>query len=133
MQRMKCSASLIGAATTTAGGPSGWPPTASGDQFDGSGASVSNTRPAINSNITLTLKLVRSGQPVAGAPVYATVHYRTVNERWPRSGTVKTDQNGIADVVDNVGNATRGYEIKVDVFAEVDREPHAWSTAFTPQ
>jgi hypothetical protein len=39
----------------------------------------------------------------------------------------------VAEITQNVGNATRGYEVKVDVIATIDGEQKTWNTTFTPR
>jgi hypothetical protein len=109
-------------------------PTASGP-FAGSSASISDPTPATGGNVTVSLRLVRDGQPLAAVPVYAVAHYRTVsNLRWPSaSGTVLTNKDGVADITANIGNATRGFEVKVEMIATVDGAPQTWTTSFTPR
>jgi hypothetical protein len=67
--------------------------------------------------------------------VYAVAHYRTVpNLRWPSAtGTVSTDKQGKALLNVNIGNATPGFEIKVDLVADIDGVERTWTTSFTPQ
>ena len=104
-------------------------------EFAGSAASVSTPSPPSGSDVSIRLQLVRNGQPLAGVPVYAVAHYRTVpNLRWPSAnGTVQTNAQGEATITVNIGNATRDFEIKVDVIANVDGTLHTWQTAFTPR
>ncbi|GEM_PF-4651904 len=109
-------------------------PTAEPDPFAGSAASVSNPTPAVGSPIQVKLKLVQNGTPIADVPVSAVAHFRTVDEHWPGGNrTVKTDKDGVATIEANIGNATRGYEVKVDVTATIDGAPHTWTTSFTPR
>lgn len=102
------------------------------ERFAGSVAEVSNPRPRQYSEITARLRLVRDGQPVAGAPVYFLVHYRTVQERWPGEGYVTTNGDGVAEVTFNVENATRRYTVRVEALAEVEGRRLTFVTAFTP-
>ena len=105
------------------------------DPFAGTEASVSDPNPAVGADVTARLKLVRGGQPLSGVPVYAIAHFRTIpNDRWPPgSKTVETDDQGVAEITQNIGNVTRGFEVKVDLVANVDGEEKTWSTSFTPQ
>ena len=77
---------------------------------------MSEAHPAVRSSVTARLKLLRDGAPLAGVPVYAVAHYRTIpNDRWPSgTKTVDTNQDGVAEITQNVGDATRGYEVKVE-------------------
>jgi hypothetical protein len=128
-------ASSSAAAGTTPVATTGAQSASGGDPFAGSAASVSNASPVSGGNITLTLTLVRDGKPQENVPVYAVAHYRTVpNLRWPSAtGTVRTDRQGKALLNVNIGNATPGYEIKVDLVAEIEGVERTWTTAFTPQ
>jgi hypothetical protein len=118
----------VAAAETTAAG-------SGGESFAGSEATISDPQPEIGSSVTVRLRLVRDGAPLAGVPVYAVAHYRTIpNDRWPSgTRTVDTDADGMAEITQNVGNATRGYQVKVDVIATIDGEQKSWTTSFTPQ
>lgn len=103
--------------------------------FAGSAASISNERPSVGSTIVVRLRLVRNGTPLPGVPVYAIAHFRTVPTlRWPSAnGTVQTNRDGEANIEADIGDATRGYEVKVDAVATVDDIPHTWTTSFIPQ
>jgi hypothetical protein len=65
--------------------------------------------------------------------VWAKAKYRTVTLRLPPMGTVRTDQTGTATITLDVGNATPGYEVKVDVVAQVDGQELSWPVSFTPR
>jgi len=101
-------------------------------RFSGSAVSVSAPTPARNANESVVVKLRRDGQPAAGIDVWSTVHYRTTDERWPPSGTTRTDQTGTATITFNVGDATPNYPVQVQVFAQVEDQQLSWSTSFTP-
>lgn len=101
-------------------------------RFAGSSVSVSNATPARNTVENVLIKLRRDGQPAANADVWATVTYNTVEERWPTTGTVKTDSSGSATLSSNIGNATLEHQVVVHVFAQVDDQQYSWSTTFTP-
>jgi DnaJ domain len=103
------------------------------DRFAGSTVSVSSANPAQNTPQTLIIRLRRDGQPAANLDVWATVDYRTTTERWPASGSVKTDATGAASITFNVGQATPGYPVQVHVFAQVDDQQLSWSASFTPR
>jgi hypothetical protein len=71
---------------------------------------------------------------VPDANVYLVAHYRTVDERQPPgNGTVKTDGTGAALITFNIGDATAGFQVNVDVTALVDGQQVAFQTSFTPQ
>ncbi len=100
--------------------------------FNGSTVSVSNPTPAQNSSESVQLRLRRDGKPAPNFDAWATLDYRTVHERWPATGGVKTDANGLATITFNVGPATPNYPVTVHVFAQIDDQQLSWSTSFTP-
>jgi DnaJ domain len=102
-------------------------------RFAGSSVSVSNPNPARNTVENVLVKVRRDGQPAANTDVWATVKYNTVEERWPTTGTVKTDSAGAATLSSNIGNATAEHPVEVHVFALVDDQQTSWSTTFTPR
>jgi hypothetical protein len=103
------------------------------ERFAGSGVSVSNPNPAPNSQESVLIRLRRDGQPAANFDVWSTVQYRTTQERWPGTGSVKTDATGAATITFNVGAATPNYPVQVRVFVQVDDQQLSWSTSFTPR
>jgi hypothetical protein len=103
------------------------------ERFTGSTVSVANPNPAPNTPESVVVRLRRDGQPANNLEVWATVDYRTTQERWPATGTLRTDANGAATITFNVGSATPGYEVQVHVFAQVDDQQLSWATAFTPR
>jgi DnaJ domain len=103
------------------------------DRFAGSTVNVSSPTPAQNTPESIVIRLRRDGQPAANLDVWATLDYRTTAERWPATGSVKTDANGAATITFNVGRATPGYPVQVHVFAQVDDQQLSWSTSFTPR
>jgi DnaJ-like protein len=102
------------------------------DHFTGSTVTVSSASPATNSPETVFVRLQRDGQPASNVDVWTTVQYRTTQERWPATGTVRTDSTGAAPITFNVGPATPGYPVEVHVFAQIDGQQLSWSTTFTP-
>jgi hypothetical protein len=95
---------------------------------------VSNPNPPRGSEITVTARLTRADKPVAGAGVFLVAHYRTVNERFPAGdGNVQTNANGEATITFNVGDATAGFQVNLDVTAQVDGETVQAQTSFTPR
>jgi len=101
-------------------------------QFSNSTVSVSNPNPGQNTVQNVQIHLKRDGQAVAGADVWTSVQYRTTQERWPATGTVKTDNNGAATISFNIGDATPNYPVSVHVFAQVEEQQLSWTTSFTP-
>lgn len=101
-------------------------------RFNGSTISVSNPTPTANSPENVLVSLRRDGKPAANFDVWATVKYRTVEERWPTTGTAKTDATGAATITFNVGGATPNYPVTVHVYVQADDQQLSWSTTFTP-
>ena len=95
---------------------------------------VSNPAPARRTEIGITMKLTRDNQPVKGVPVYVVAHYRTVQERFPPDdGNVQTNDIGEATVTFNIGDATAGFPVNVDVIAQVEGETVQAQATFTPR
>ncbi len=104
------------------------------ERFAGTNVSVSNAEPPPNTPETVLVRLRRDGQPASNFDVWTIVQYRTVEERWPANGSVKTDGAGTASITFNVGSATPGYPVQVKVIAQVDDgQQLTWSTSFTPR
>jgi hypothetical protein len=102
-------------------------------RYTGSTVSVSNPTPTQNTSEDVKIHLQRDGQPLANADVWATVDYRTTQERWPSTGTVTTDPSGSATITFNIGGATPSYPVAVHVFTQDGDQQLSWSTTFTPQ
>jgi hypothetical protein len=102
-------------------------------RFAGSVVSVSNANPAQNTVENVVIKLRRDGRAAASADVWAIVKYSTTNERWPATGTLKTDDAGAATITFNIGRAIPERAVAVEVFAQVDDQQFSWSTTFTPR
>jgi hypothetical protein len=113
--------------------PSATPLPSVAARYAGSTVSVSNPTPAQNSPESVQIHLRRDGQPLANSDVWSTVGYRTTQERWPTTGTVQTDASGSATITFNIGGATPGYPVTVNVYTQADDQQLSWSTAFTPQ
>lgn len=111
-------------------------PTVSPDvtqRFVGSAVSVTDPTPPQNASESVQVRLRRDGGPAANVDVWALVQYRTAQERWPATGSVKTDTAGAATITSNIGSATPGYPVAVRVYAQVDTQQLTWSTSFTPR
>jgi hypothetical protein len=103
------------------------------ERFAGTAVSVSNPNPAPNSQQSVVLRLRRDGQPAANFDVWSLVKYTKVEERWPPTGSVKTDASGAATITFNIGDAFRDREVTVRVFVQADDQQLTWSTSFTPR
>jgi len=101
-------------------------------RYAGSTVNVSNPTPAQNTPENVQIRLRRDGQPLANSDVWTTVEYRTTQERWPPTGTVKTDASGAATITFNIGSATPNYPVTVHAFTQADDQQLSWSTTFTP-
>jgi hypothetical protein len=112
--------------------PTATPRPGTAERFNGSTVSVSDATPAQNARENVVIQLRRDKQPAPGFDVWAIVKYRTTEERWPATGSVKTDASGAATISFNVGAATPNYPVQVQVFAQVDDQQLSWSTTFTP-
>lgn len=102
-------------------------------QYAGSAVSVSDPTPAPNSTENVQVHLRRNGQPLADTDVWASVAYRTTQERWPATGTVKTDASGSATISFDIGAPTPNYPVTVQVYTQAGDQQLSWSTTFTPQ
>lgn len=97
-------------------------------------ARVNNPAPARRTEIGVIMRLTRDNQPLRNVPVYAIAHYRTVDERFPENnGTVATNDLGEATITFNIGDATAGFPVNVDVIAAVDGEEVKAQTSFVPR
>jgi hypothetical protein len=99
-------------------------------------ARVSNPSPPRRSEINVVMKLTRGdgNQPIVGAPVYLVAHYKTIDERFPSGdATVPTNEIGEAMIAFNVGDATAGFPVNVDVIAMVDGQEQKAQTTFLPR
>jgi DnaJ domain len=101
-------------------------------QYSSSTVAVSNPNPAQNSSESVQIHLRRDGRPVPNSAVWASVQYRTIQERWPATGAVQTDSNGAATITFNIGPATPNYPVTVTVFAQVGDQQLSWAASFTP-
>jgi hypothetical protein len=99
-----------------------------------SAVKVSNPAPLRRTEISVTVHLARDTAPVVGAPVYLVAHYKTVDERFPAdNATVQTNVNGDATITFNIGDATIGFPVNVDVIGTVDGEQVQAQTTFMPR
>lgn len=92
-------------------------------------ASVNNTAPARQSNVTVTGRLQCSSGNPAGATMHTTWHYLTVTSEC--AGV--TGNNGIATCTRGIGNATLGRFVRIDVTFRKDGQMWSTSTGFTPR
>jgi hypothetical protein len=113
--------------------PTSAPPTGV-ERYAGTQLDMSDPSPPRRSEITVTLHLLRDGQPVEGALAYLTARYRTTEERWPQgTATVRTDANGVAQVSFNIGDATAGVPVPVEMFTLIEGQQFSWRSQFIPR
>ena len=86
-------------------------------------ASMSNSTPSDYSTDYVQV------QTAAGATVSATAHYKSTDTT--HSGTA--DGSGRASIAFNIGGATKGYTVQVDVTVSGSGTTGSCSTSFTPQ
>jgi hypothetical protein len=95
---------------------------------------VSDPSPPRRSEVSVSIRLTRDDKPLTGVPVYLVAHYKTIEERFPENnGTVQTNVNGEATVTFNIGDATAGFPVNVDVIGTVDGQPVQAQTTFLPR
>jgi hypothetical protein len=112
-------------ATTAAAKPSG--------SAQGS-VRMSNQSPSRRTEADVIARITRDGKPLSNVPVSIVVHYKTVDERFPANdGNVPTNDNGEATITFNVGEATAGYLVVVDVLAQVEDQQLRMQTSFIPK
>lgn len=113
--------------------PTTLPPTGV-ERYAGTQVDLSDPNPRRRSDLTVTLRLRRDNAPVPGALVYLIAHYRTLDERWPQgASTVRTDSDGMAPISFNVGDATAGYPVPLEVFVLLDGQQFVWRSQFIPR
>ncbi|MEO5951179.1 MAG: hypothetical protein ABIQ44_01805 [Chloroflexia bacterium] len=94
-------------------------------------AAVSNVAPPLGGSVRVTGRLMQGGQPVAGAVMNTTWHYKSKNT--PCSGA-KTGGDGYAGCTNSIGQPTAGYTVKIDVkFVVNGVEVASTETEFTPR
>ena len=95
---------------------------------------VSNPSPPRRSEISVSVRFTRDDKPISGVPVYLVAHYKTIEERFPENeGNVQTNVNGEATITFNIGDATAGFPVNVDVIGTVDGQPVQAQTTFLPR
>jgi hypothetical protein len=95
---------------------------------------VSNPSPPRRTEVSVSVRFTRDDKPITGVPVYLVAHYKTIEERFPENnGNVQTNVNGEATVTFNIGDATAGFPVNVDVIGTVDGEQVQAQTTFLPR
>lgn len=94
-------------------------------------ASVSDPAPRQNQSVTVTAKLVDgSGTGVPGASMSTTWHYKTTASTCVGG---PTNVDGIATCSRDIGGASIGYSVRVDVVLTLGGQTYTTSTSFTPK
>ena len=91
-------------------------------------AYVSNSQPAQNSAETVSGQLYVNGLPANGATMDTTWHYKTTTSFC--SGT--SGSAGIASCTKNVGHASLGFTVVINVVMTYNGQTYTASTSFTP-
>lgn len=86
---------------------------------------VSNGSPAQRANVTVYGRLYQAGSPVVGAAMHTTWHYKTTTP----TEDCTTGYDGIGRCTRNIGSASKGYRVRVDVTIS----GYYAGTSFTPQ
>ena len=92
------------------------------------GVSVSNSNPAQHSVVTVYATLIIDGIPAYPATMNAVFHYKTTDT--PCNGMA--DSNGTASCSLNIGGATPGYTVIINVTTTYKGQNYYGSTSFTP-
>jgi hypothetical protein len=123
---------LVGQATAQPS-PTTAPPSGL-ERYAGTQVDISDPNPSRRTQITVTLRLVRDGQPVEGALAYLIARFRTTEERWPQgTATVRTDARGQAQVSFNIGDATAGFPVPVEMVTLIEGQQFSWRSQFIPR
>ncbi|MDP5276193.1 ComEC/Rec2 family competence protein [Chengkuizengella axinellae] len=94
-------------------------------------ATVDNDNPSQNSTVTVTVKVVNENNiPVEGAVVDLKLNYKTTTTSFDDG---VTNSNGIVSIPFEIGRASKGYTVDVDVNVQSDDLYTNTSTSFTPQ
>lgn len=95
---------------------------------------VSNPSPPRRTEISVSVRFTRDDKPISDVPVYLVAHYRTLAERFPENeGNVLTNVNGETTITFNIGDATAGFPVNVDVVGMVDGQQVQAQTTFLPR
>lgn len=92
-------------------------------------ACVSNANPEPNSNVTVYGRIIRGGKILSGVTMNTVWHYKTTDS----SCDGVADSNGVASCTKNIGSATGGYTVNIDVIYNLSDRTIIGSTSFTPK
>lgn len=90
---------------------------------------VNDDAPAQRQHVQVYGRLICDGQPVVGAPMYVSWHYKSTTQSC--SGT--TDNDGTAVCERSIGGASSGYYVRLDVSITHAGRTYSTSTGFTPK
>lgn len=93
----------------------------------------SNDKPIKGSHMIIYAELTCQGQGVPRARIQVICYYRTLRARYPTSGLVWTDEDGVGRVEFNLTNATSGETVMVDVFVLYGSQEYQAQTSFQVQ
>jgi hypothetical protein len=91
-------------------------------------ACMDKPNPDQNDNLVVTTRMSMAGKPIAGAPVKTTWNYRTVRSEC----TTTSNTDGIGFCQRNIGDATLGYRVIVEVQYDYQGKGYRGETSFTP-
>jgi hypothetical protein len=97
---------------------------------DGAQAWMTVPNPKRPSTTRLCIRLIVAGQPVAGAPASAALHY---NERVAERGPFATGADGIASTVIEVGEGASTRTIQIDAWVTYKGHTYTAQTSYSPQ
>lgn len=89
---------------------------------------VSHAYPSQRTTVTVYGRLISAGLPVAGAPMHTVWHYKTTTP----TEDCTTGADGIGRCSRNIGSATKGYTVQVDVTITHQGQSYRATTHFTP-
>jgi hypothetical protein len=90
-------------------------------------ACVSNPTPSKNSNQTVYGRLIVNGQVIKNVPMYTTWYYKTTTPTCEGN----SGSSGVASCTRNIGGASSGYEVDIDVRFSYNGLSYYGSTSFT--
>jgi len=93
-------------------------------------AQVSDATPRRNSTVTVTGRLLREGQGVAGANMRAVWHFKS-GESQCQGGA--SNGEGYASCSRSIGAATAGFTVAIDVIFTYEGQEYMAQTSFTPR
>ena len=93
-------------------------------------ASVDNKRPRYGEQVTVTVRCKDgSGEGIEGVKVLYSWRYKTSNPKETR----KTDSAGVAACTRDIGRATKGYRVKVEITATFKGVTKRTTVSFVPR